>query len=457
MITLRITEALHNQLSDVAAGPMETGAVLLAHLVGADSARPALIGRELIEVPDAAYEVRTDQSLQISSDGYVHALKRARDIGAVAIWVHSHPGELAIPRPSRHDAVVNQQLEELFGDRTESGFYAYLVVSHLRGQLAFTGAATGTVSAPIARIAAVGDLWRFMHSFDSAEKDTDPLFDRHIRAFGGGIQKAISELTVAVVGAGGTGSAVAEQLVRLGVRDITLIDPDHLSLSNTTRVYGSTPRDVGRPKVETLGEHLGRIADGVQVHTLHGSILEEAVFRELLTMDIVFGCTDDDAGRLRLSRLPYYYLIPVIDCGVQIPSDTSGQIVGIYGRVTTMYPGTACLVCRDRVDLARADAEMRAEADQERLAREAYAPSLVGVEASVVAFTSMVGATVVSEFIERLVGHGERPSPTELVLYIHDRQVRGNSSAPRPRHYCDGDNRFFSPDTERLVGMNWDR
>lgn len=44
-----------------------------------------------------------------------------------------------------------------------------------------------------------------------------------------------------------SGQAVAEQLVRLGVRRLLLIDPDTLTASNVTRVYGSTPGHVGRP------------------------------------------------------------------------------------------------------------------------------------------------------------------------------------------------------------------
>lgn len=61
---------------------------------------------------------------------------------------------------------------------------------------------------------------------------------------------------MAVIGCGGTGSSVAEQLVRLGVRYLTMIDPDHVSQSNLTRVYGSTASDVGRPKCQVLAGHL---------------------------------------------------------------------------------------------------------------------------------------------------------------------------------------------------------
>ncbi len=77
----------------------------------------------------------------------------------------------------------------------------------------------------------------------------------------------------------------------------------------------------------------------------------EPTARKLIGCDLLFGCTDDNAGRLVLSRLATYLMTPVIDCGVLITSDADGRLTGINGRVTVLSPGQACLVCRDRIDL----------------------------------------------------------------------------------------------------------
>lgn len=439
----------------MATDPVETGAVLLAHLVQLGGDQDLLLASELIPVPEEAYEIRTDRSLQITSDGYVHALKAARARGAVAIWVHSHPGDRSVPLPSKHDRLVNSQLVDLFSEQTETDQYGYLIVSHAEGALTFTGALAGPVSGSFTQLSAIGSRWLFRPAYDSLDSTDYDLFDRHIRAFGSQIQGTISTLTVAVIGAGGTGSAVAEQLTRLGVRSLVLIDPDTLSATNTTRVYGSTPSDVDRAKVDVLGDHLERIADGVSTVRIQDSVLSEQTALTLRGADVVFGCTDDNAGRLRLSRLPYYYLTPVIDCGVQLAATGDGTIDGIFGRVTTIHPGTACLICRDRIDLALAEAEARSAQEQEQLQKEGYAPALPGVEPAVVAFTTLVAATAVSEFLERLVGYGDTPTPTELILYIHDRAVRGNTEAPHPGHYCDPATKRVGTDHDMFLGLNW--
>ena len=140
---------------------------------------------------------------------------------------------------------------------------------------------------------------------------------------------------------------------------------------------------------------------------------------------------------------------------MQIPA-TDGIIAGIFARVTTLHPGAACLICRDRVDLAIAEAETRSEAEQQRLEKEGYAPALPGIEPAVVSFTTLVAATAVSELLERLVGYGETPPPTELILYIHDRTVRGNIESPRAHHYCDPDTRSAGADDDDMfLGLNW--
>jgi hypothetical protein len=162
----------------------------------------------------------------------------------------------------------------------------------------------------------------------------------------------------------------------------------------------------------------------------------EATAQQLSTSDLVFGCTDDNAGRLVLSRMAAYLLMPVIDCGVLLTNDATGDLIGIDGRVTVLTPGEACLVCRGRVDVARAGAELLTPAERIRRADEGYAPSLGNVEPAVVTYTTLVAATAVSELLERLIGYGPEPRPSEILLRCHDREISTNVANPRERHYC---------------------
>jgi len=146
---------------------------------------------------------------------------------------------------------------------------------------------------------------------------------------------------------------------------------------------------------------------------------------------------------------------PVVDMGVQVEADGAGVLNGIFGRVTVVQAGTACLLCRGRVDMTRAVAQEQPAAEREKLAAEGYAPALPGIEPAVIAFTTSVAAAAVNELLERLVGYGELPRPSEVLLRIHDRRVSTNARRGAEGHYCDASAPPVLGDQELMWGLNW--
>lgn len=455
--TLVLCEPILGELEKKVRLPVESGAVLLARCCRTGNGNLRLLARSIHWVPRSAYIRRTSREMLVPSEGYVPALGAAEQDNAVPIWLHTHPaGE---PSPSDKDRQVDAALADVFRLRSGADLYGTVIVSPQPNGLAFTGTVQKADSGPgaIDRFWMVGDRWRLAEPFDSNRTAFDSgMFDRNIRAFGEPVQRTIGLLRIAVVGAGGTGSAVAEQLVRLGARHMILADADTLSESNLTRVYGATPDQVSRPKAEALAVHLTSIAPDLRCRTVRGMSTTERVARVLTGADLIFGCTDDNAGRLVLSRLSAYYLTPVIDLGVLLSSDSQNRLEGIHGRVTVMSPGQACLLCRGRVDTVRAAAEMMTPEERNRLADEGYAPALGQAEPAVVSFTTITAALAVSELLERLVGYGDLPRPSEVLLRLHDREISGNSAAPRPGHICDpGAGKLGLGDTEPFLEQVW--
>lgn len=437
--TLVLPGPIAADIDRIAREPNETAGVLIVHVVEAPNGDIRLLARKMMWVTADAYLVRENDRLSIASHGYVPALGEAERLQATALWFHTHPGLAGIPLPSRCDLRVDEEIADLFRLRTGNPYYGTLIASPRDGDIVFSGTlqCEGRPPIPIDRFWLVGDALRLSRRFDSAAAVISPIFDRNVRAFGSAIQGTLGDLRVGVVGGGGTGSSVAEQLVRLGVRHLTLIDVDTLTESNVTRVYGSTPDDVGKTKVHVLREHLSGIAPDLECGAIAAMVTMEKTARELIGCDVIFGCTDDNAGRLVLSRFSTYLITPVIDLGVLLSSDDGGRLVGIDGRVTVLTPGAACLVCRDRIDLARAASELKTPEERKRLANEGYAPALAGVEPAVVAFTTAIAAAAVNELLERLIGYGPQPRPNEVLLRWHEREISTNVMSPRPGHYCD--------------------
>lgn len=438
-VTLVLPDSVSRQIDEISKQPLETAGVLLVSVVPSSEQEIRLLGREYHPVPPGAYLRRHEDSLSIASDGYVRALARAEDLGATALWVHTHPGDGSSPEPSDHDELVDRKLAETFRLRTGSDYYGALIVSPSGAGLRFSGhfAADGGPNLQIDRLWCVGDRFRLTHSVYQPAPENLGMFDRNVRAFGPAVQNTLCDLTIGLVGCGGTGSAVAEQLVRLGVRRFVLLDPDTLTQSNLTRVYGSQATDVGRRKVDICARNLRAIAPDVEVESVPAMLTTSSAAKRLIHCDVVFGCSDDNAGRLVLSRMPTYLLTPVIDCGVLLSSLSDGELISIDGRVTLVLPEHACLLCRGRVDLARASAELMTPDERRKLADEGYAPALGRTEPAVVTFTSLVASAAVSELLERLIGYGPTPRPTEILLRCHEREISVNQATSRPKHYCD--------------------
>jgi len=419
--------------------PVETAGVLLVSIVEVSDGTTRLLARKLCWIPNSSYIHRGGDHLAITSEGYVPFLAEADSMGASAIWIHTHPGADGRPNPSDHDEEVDRQISDLFRLRTNKNYYGTLIFSPRTNGIAFTGyiQAEGQPRRSLNYIWEVGNRFSLTRSWDSPQINISPIFDRSVRAFGGAVQSALGQLTVGIVGCGGTGSAVTEQLTRLGVRNFILIDPQELSGSNITRVYGSTIEDVGKDKVQVLQEHIQRITHDIKCKSIKSMITLQKTALQLCECDVIFGCTDDNAGRLILSRLSTFLLTPVIDCGVLLSDDGNGGIQGIDGRITTLVPGQACLVCRSRINLTRAATELLTPEERTQRENEGYAPALGRIEPAVVTFTTLVAATAVSELLERFIGYGPEPRPSEVLLRCHDREISTNVQLPREGHYCD--------------------
>ena len=456
MSALVVSRDIADELRALASLGIESAGVLECAIASTEGSIK-LIATGFTPVPDEAYDRRDSFGLSIGSDGYIHALKAASRQKRVALWLHTHPGPDSSTRPSDHDRRVDDDIRGLFASRTGSGRYGAIVIGAGGAHpFRFTGFLEGEGGGPIDSVIILDSGLELVPADGSYAEEVGEIHSRHVIAFGDQVPRTIASLQFAVVGCGGTGSAVAEQLVRLGARRLLLIDDDDLSLSNTTRVYGSTRADVGRAKIAVLRDHLIRIAPDARIEAVSGRITEQCIARRLVAMEVTFGCTDDNSGRMRLARLAYIGATLTIDVGVTIEPGPEGEIRGIHGRVTVMHPGAPCLLCRGRIDLARAAAEERTLAENARLEAEGYAPGLGITDPAVIAYTTAVASAAVGELIERLVGFGLPPRPSEILFRFHDREMRLNDGTGRSGCYCDMANTDRPVgDVTPFLGVNW--
>ena len=151
-----------------------------------------------------------------------------------------------------------------------------------------------------------------------------PLDDDHERRFGGldrlygdGSRIVFHRARIAVAGVGGVGSWAVEALARSGIGHLTLIDMDHVAVSNVNRQVQALESTLGQAKISAL-QH--RIRDINPVCIVNGvdDFLSEANVTQLIpagTYDMVVDACDDARAKTALIVHAHHHDIPLVVCG----------------------------------------------------------------------------------------------------------------------------------------------
>jgi tRNA A37 threonylcarbamoyladenosine dehydratase len=163
-------------------------------------------------------------------------------------------------------------------------------------------------------------------------------------------------------------------LIRAGIENFVLVDPQRLSPSNLERLHGSYDSDLDTEpypfKVELAQRMIWAINPNAKVTALVGNVLQENVIDELLTCDLVLCCTDSIHSRVFLSDYAKHFLLPSIDVGIDMDGQ-SGQITSQLVQLTKYTPDLPCAFCNGLIDTAQMSVELMTE--DEKRARQAAA------------------------------------------------------------------------------------
>ncbi|MGH2964021.1 MAG: HesA/MoeB/ThiF family protein [Solirubrobacterales bacterium] len=196
----------------------------------------------------------------------------------------------------------------------------------------------------------------------SSELEIASRFDRQVRALGPTGQSVLQSLRVGVVGLGGTGSVVVQQLAHLGIKRFVLVDDDRVEATNLHRLAGGSWRDarLRRRKSSVARRLIHRVSRKSTVETF-GNLRSADAIDALKNVDVIIGCVDNDGARLIMTELAAAYLIPYLDIGVGIEQNGPPSF---GGRTGFFLPGGPCLACADELDFAEAAEDLESAAQR---------------------------------------------------------------------------------------------
>ena len=103
----------------------------------------------------------------------------------------------------------------------------------------------------------------------------DAIFRRSEMLLGSEVMERMAEKRVIIFGVGGVGSWCVESLVRSGIRQLTIVDSDRVSITNINRQLMATTKTVGQVKVEALKERLLTINPSAEITALQKIFTQE--------------------------------------------------------------------------------------------------------------------------------------------------------------------------------------
>jgi molybdopterin/thiamine biosynthesis adenylyltransferase len=235
---------------------------------------------------------------------------------------------------------------------------------------------------------------------------------------GDNLDNILDNCLIGVVGLGGGGSQIVQQLAHIGFRNYVLYDFDKIEDTNINRLVGATKCDIAQmtPKLSIAI----RLIKGLQPDALITPIDKKWQDQpdDLKSCDIIFGCLDGYQNRAELEAWARRSLIPYIDIGMDVRRPDN-EPPRMSGQVFASIPGLPCMRCYDLIN-------------EIVLAQEALAYGAAGIRPQVIWPNSMLAATAVGLAINLLTNWTDK-CEEQTIYYEYD----GNKGTIRPHPKCE--------------------
>jgi hypothetical protein len=399
-----ITEQLRQHL--LPGDGLEAAALLLCAQVG--KRRKKLLAHEFIAVPHDKC-VRKCDFITWPGEYVEAAIDRALLQGHAVIAMHSHPGGLFAF--SNADDESDRTLMAALRHGTDQPAGSAIMIPN--GAMRVRVYESDHIATMVDLVMTAGPDIRCWWGDGATAAGPVPM----PMAFTSEMGAWLGRMSVCVIGVSGTGSIVAEQLVRLGVGEIILIDFDKLELRNLNRILNSSIAAIGSYKAEMFANVIRLYRPDCDVLALPRSIASPEAILATCEADVLFSCVDTAEGRHIIDRISAYFAIPLFDVGVAIPTEATPSggrhISEVYGRVDYVYPGGSSLMDRGVYDAALLETEYLARVAPQALAQkiaDGYLRGIAEQAPGVIALNMRAASMCVIEFIARMFPFRQFPN-----------------------------------------------
>lgn len=161
----------------------------------------------------------------------------------------------------------------------------------------------------------------------------DKRYDRNIGTITESEQKILASKSACVIGCGGLGGGVIENLTRMGIGRLTVVDCDVFDETNLNRQVLSNQDNLGHAKAVEARLQMKTINDDVEVFSVQAELSEDNAADIIRGHDVVVDALDNVPARLILEDA----------CTAEGITLVHGAIDGWNGEVAVVTPGSQLL------------------------------------------------------------------------------------------------------------------
>ncbi|MGG3561977.1 ThiF family adenylyltransferase [Neobacillus rhizosphaerae] len=229
---------------------------------------------------------------------------------------------------------------------------------------------------------------------------------------GDSLDYILENTKVGVIGLGGGGSQIVQQLAHIGFKNYILCDYDVFEDTNINRTVGSKLEDIAKSSTKL----------SIAVRLIRGIIPDANIIEindkfqtapaEIVKADILFGCLDGLRNREQLENLARRNKIPYIDIGMDVTHPSNIPV--IRGQVIASLPEMPCMWCMGFIN-------------KEHLTREDAAYGEAGIRPQVIWPNGTLASTAI-HIAMNLLTNWTKKSDKQVLYYEYD----GNKGTVRP-------------------------
>jgi len=311
--------------------------------------RPFLLCCAYHSIPDEYYVHDRSCCARINGDAIRSAMGRSFRDQCGELWIHTH-GRHGRPVPSPTDRAEGPNVVRSLANAQPASVQGWAVISEegISGQIRTLDGILheldeiAVVGWPM-KVAGFSEDLRVSEAGEITKTSSGGRYARQ-SFLGAHSQRIFEAAKIGIVGLGGGGSHISQQLAHIGFQRVVLCDADRAELTNLNRLIGATLQDVRKKRAKSLiaGRLFRTLQPKAEIDDRPAKWEEKR--ESLRDCDIILGCIDSFSGRRDLEAFCRSLLIPMVDIGMVALRPLTGH-PEIYGQVIVSMPGEPCLHC----------------------------------------------------------------------------------------------------------------